>query len=102
MAARVVVTMHHAESGQTQRASEAAFDELWSGQGWKEVSREEFVPEEAAGKPVEKMKVDELKAYAEKNSIDLGDATSKADILTVVQAHLAAPPAEDPPAGPED
>ena len=32
------------------------------------------------------MTVDELKAYAAERSIDLGDATKKADILTTIQA----------------
>lgn len=40
---------------------------------------------DAEEKPVEKMKLDELKAYAEANGIDLGDATSKGDILKVIQ-----------------
>lgn len=40
---------------------------------------------EADAKPVEKMTVDELKAYAAEHNIDLGDAKSKADILKTVQ-----------------
>ncbi len=35
--------------------------------------------------PVDKMKVDELKAYAAEHNIDLGDAASKADILKTIQ-----------------
>lgn len=34
---------------------------------------------------INKMKVDELKDYAEKNGIDLGDATKKDDILAVIK-----------------
>lgn len=93
MAGRVVVTMLHPLSGQTQRASRAAFESHWADEGWKEVSSEEFVPEET-DKPVDKMKIDELKAHAEKLEIDLGDATKKDDILAVIQAHVDAPPAE--------
>lgn len=97
MGARVVVTMHHPLSGVTQRASRGAFDAWWRHEGWVEVSSEEFVPEEAE-KPLDKMKLDELKAHAEKLEIDLGDATKKDDILAVIQAHLdAVPPAA--PAG---
>lgn len=40
---------------------------------------------EADVKPIEDMKVDELKAYAAENNIDLGEATKKADILKVIQ-----------------
>lgn len=40
---------------------------------------------EADAKPIEDMKVDELKAYAAKNNIDLGEATKKADILKIIQ-----------------
>ena len=40
---------------------------------------------EANAKPIEDMKVDELKAYAAENNIDLGEATKKADILKIIQ-----------------
>lgn len=40
---------------------------------------------EADAKPIEEMKVDELKAYAAENNIDLGEATKKADILKIIQ-----------------
>jgi len=40
------------------------------------------VPE---GDPNESWKVDELKAYAAERSIDLGDATRKADILAAIE-----------------
>ena len=43
------------------------------------------------GVPSEDWKVDQLLAYAEENSIDLGDAKKKADIVAV----LTAPPATD-------
>jgi hypothetical protein len=35
-----------------------------------------------------KMTVDELKAFAEANEIDLGDATKKADILSAIELAL--------------
>ena len=41
-------------------------------------------------KRVEDMTVEELKAYAEAHSIDLGEATRKADILATIQAAPAA------------
>lgn len=40
---------------------------------------------EADAKPIEDMKVNELKAYAAENNIDLGEATKKADILKIIQ-----------------
>ena len=40
---------------------------------------------DAVEKPVSKMNLDELKAYAAENNIDLGEATKKADILKVIQ-----------------
>lgn len=36
-------------------------------------------------KSLDKMKVDELKAYATEHKIDLGDVTNKADILKIIQ-----------------
>lgn len=40
---------------------------------------------EADPKPLNELKVDELKAYAEEHNIDLGGAEKKADILKVIQ-----------------
>lgn len=40
---------------------------------------------EADAKPLDEMKIDELKAYAAEHNIDLGVAKSKADILKVIQ-----------------
>lgn len=40
---------------------------------------------EADVKTPGKMNLDELKAYAAENNIDLGEATKKADILKVIQ-----------------
>lgn len=40
---------------------------------------------EADAKPLDKMKVDELKAYVAEHKIDLGDAANKADILKTIQ-----------------
>lgn len=98
MPAGEVVTMHHPLSGQTQRASRAAYDNVWANEGWKVVSSEQWEPEDVE-KPVEKMKVDELKAHAEKHGIDLGEATKKEDILAVVQAHLEQVATGDGPGG---
>lgn len=35
--------------------------------------------------PFASMKVEELKAYAAENNVDLGDATKKADIIAVIK-----------------
>lgn len=40
---------------------------------------------EADAKPIEKMKIDELKAYAAEHNIDLGEATKKDEILKIIQ-----------------
>lgn len=40
---------------------------------------------EADAKPLDDMKVEELKAYAAEHNIDLGDAAKKADILKIIQ-----------------
>lgn len=40
---------------------------------------------DAVEKSIDKMNLDELKAYAAENNIDLGEATKKADILKVIQ-----------------
>jgi hypothetical protein len=43
------------------------------------------------GKPVESMTLDELNEYAARNSIDLEDATRKADVLEKIAAHPGSP-----------
>lgn len=42
--------------------------------------------QEAPSKPIDEMTIEELKAYAAEHSIDLGDATLKADILAAIKA----------------
>lgn len=44
------------------------------------------VEQEATEKPLNKMKVDELKAYAEGKSIDISDAKAKDEILAAIEA----------------
>lgn len=44
-----------------------------------------IVEGKADAKPLDEMKVDELKAYAAEHNIDLGEAKSKADILKAIQ-----------------
>ena len=41
---------------------------------------------DAEPKTIDKMKVDELKAYAKEKGIDLGEASTKAEILEVIKA----------------
>jgi len=45
---------------------------------------------EAEGEDLNKMTVPELKEHAEANSIDLGDATKKADIIKAIKKATAA------------
>ena len=40
---------------------------------------------EADAKPIDEMKVDELKAYVAEHNIDLGEVKNKADILKTIQ-----------------
>ena len=47
-----------------------------------EITVEDKAPKET---DINKMKVEELKEYAEVNGIDLGEATKKDDILTVIK-----------------
>lgn len=59
----------------------------------KVISEDTEIPEvaEVQGEPepketdIEKMKVTELKEYAEENGIDLGDATKKDEIIEVIK-----------------
>lgn len=37
--------------------------------------------------PLDKMKIEELKAYAEENGIDLGEAKKKDEILAAIKSH---------------
>lgn len=46
----------------------------------------EWVEVEPAEKPLEKRSVADLKAYADENGIDLGEATKKADVLAAILA----------------
>lgn len=67
-------------------------DDAFTGEGLEHVLSVGLIAEvavEAAfpeGDPSETWKVDELKAYAESKSIDLGDASKKADILAAIAA----------------
>ncbi len=57
--------------------------------GYERISQHvEVVSEEdlVLDKPVDKMTVPELKAYAELHEIDLGDANKKPEILAAIQA----------------
>lgn len=49
------------------------------------------------GKPEEKWTVDQLKAYAERENIALGDASKKADILGVIERHVPGQPVDNGP-----
>lgn len=51
--------------------------------------------EPAGDKPLERYKVDELKAFAAEQDIDLGDAGKKAEILDKITAELARREAEN-------
>ena len=44
------------------------------------------VAKESKSKPLEKMTVEELKAYAEQNSVDIAAAKNKAEMLALISA----------------
>lgn len=70
-----VLTM--VEVGQTVEADD--FAEEWF---------ENLEPDAEPETNLSKMTVDELKAFAEANDIDFGDATKKADILSAIELAL--------------
>lgn len=49
------------------------------------------------GKPEEKWTVDQLKAYAERENISLGDVSKKAEILGVIERHKPGNPVDNGP-----
>jgi len=74
------------EYGEVIEVTEARFKEI-SAAG-KYVEKVEYAePEE---KPLDKMKVDELKEYAKAHEIELGEAKTKPEILEAIKAAEAA------------
>lgn len=70
------------EVGAVVEVTEARFKEISAAGKYVEK-----IPDAAQGeKPLDKMKVDELKAYAEEKGIELKDANTKAEILEVIKA----------------
>lgn len=56
--------------------------------GWKPYDGTDTPPKSAA--PDKSWKVADLKAYAEENAVDLGDATKKEDIVAAIELHIEA------------
>lgn len=54
----------------------------------------EATDEPDGGKPLDQLKVDELRAYAAERGIALGDATKKADIIAAITAAEGATPVD--------
>lgn len=70
------------EYGEVVEVTEARFKEISAAGKYVEV-----IADDAPGeKPLDKMKVDELKEYASAHGIDLGDAKTKAEILEAIKA----------------
>ena len=78
------------EYGEVIEVTEARFAEI-SAAGKYVENLPDDVQEE---KPLEKMKVDELKEYAEAHEIELNGAKTKAEILEAIKAAEAAEAAE--------
>ena len=72
------------EVGETFEVTEARFKEISAAGNYVKV-----LPDDGE-KPLDKMKVDELKAYAEEKGIELNEAKTKAEILEVIKAAEAA------------
>ncbi|MDR6861969.1 hypothetical protein [Phycicoccus sp. 3266] len=81
LAANVWVDGTLYEAGSTPPKDVA--DEITNPKAWGESDSSDArsYPE---GTPSEDWKVDELKAYAADNSVDLGDAKTKADIVSIL------------------
>lgn len=77
------ITLTHPGKGRQVTVPDAVAESYVS-QGW--VVPGSPAPAEPDSAPSKSWKVDELKAYADEHSIDLGDATKKADILSVIEA----------------
>ena len=70
------------EYGEVIEVTEARFAEISAAGKYVEK-----VPDEEPGeKPLDKMKVEELKEYAKANDIELGEAKTKAEILEAIKA----------------
>jgi len=74
------------EYGEVIEVTEARFKEI-SAAGKYVEKVEDAEPEE---KPLDKMKVDELKEYAKAHEIELGEAKTKPEILEAIKAAEAA------------
>jgi hypothetical protein len=77
------LTLVMAEPGQVIEADD--FEPEWF---------EEVEAEEGEGEGLEALKVADLKALAEAEGIDLGDASKKADIISAIELAREAKPAE--------
>ncbi len=74
------------------RTTEEAWDEVWQHKtlpnsddpAWVRVNEDGSPYDEP--KPVEDMTLDELRAYAAENNIDVGSARTKAQVLNAVQS----------------
>lgn len=77
------ITLKHPGKGRQVIVPENVAESYIS-QGW--VVPGSPTPAEQDSAPSKSWKVDELKAYANEHGINLGDATKKADILTVIEA----------------
>ena len=74
------------EYGEVIEVTEARFKEISAAGKYVE----KFEDAEPKEKPLEKMKVDELKEYAKANEIELGDAKTREKILEAIKVAEAA------------
>lgn len=82
-------TLKHPKSGRTITVPADTAD-FYTKHGWVVPGKAEETPQESApvvvpeGEPAEAWKNAEIAAYAERESIDLGGATVKADMLAAI------------------
>ncbi|MGX1932048.1 Rho termination factor N-terminal domain-containing protein [Microbacterium resistens] len=81
------ITLTHPVKGRQVTVPDDVADSYIS-QGWVVPGSPALAEQETAD--ISKLKVDELRAYAEEHGIDLGDAKKKADIVSVIEAAASA------------
>lgn len=87
------IRMTHPEiPGQVATASEKAFEQVWSEKGWEKVDDEVLdLAEQAAARPLEDLKGDELRALMTAEGVVIPSGRpSNADLISAIRDHRAA------------
>ena len=78
------IAMRHPDSGPIGWTTRGAFDVLWAGKGWREVSAAEVAAAAEAPAPSDGMTVAELRAAAKARGVDVPAGAAKADLLALL------------------